>query len=67
MTSSPFTRLFLIFFNCYFSSSNNLYLLQVFSLEDGPGRKMWRNLRVPITIIHNRNKPDKTVDWLKYD
>ncbi|WJX86891.1 hypothetical protein P8452_69140 [Trifolium repens] len=43
------------------------YGIQVFSLEDGPGRNMWRNLRVPITIIHNRNKPDKTVDWLNYD
>lgn len=40
--------------------------MQVFSLKDGQGRNMWRNLRVPITIIQTCHKPDHTVDWLKY-
>lgn len=43
------------------------YTIQVFSLKDGPGRNMWRNLRVPITIIQTCHKPDHTVDWLNYD
>lgn len=43
------------------------YDIQVFSPEDGPGRNMWRNLRVPITIIKTRDKTDYTVDWLNYD
>ncbi|KAL5062353.1 hypothetical protein RYX36_024090 [Vicia faba] len=43
------------------------YRIQVFSLKDGPGRNVWRNLRVPVTIIQTCHKPDHTVDWLNYD
>ncbi|XP_061349831.1 uncharacterized protein LOC133295063 [Gastrolobium bilobum] len=43
------------------------YAIQVFSLEDGPGRNVWINLRVPITVIRTCDQPDNTVDWLNYD
>ncbi|KAH1085667.1 hypothetical protein GLYMA_07G062100v4 [Glycine max] len=43
------------------------YEIQVFSLEDGPGHNVWRNLRVPITIIRTCDKRNNTVDWLNYD
>ncbi|KAL5160889.1 hypothetical protein HKD37_07G018293 [Glycine soja] len=43
------------------------YEIQVFSLEDGPGHNVWRNLRVPISIIRTCDKRNNTVDWLNYD
>lgn len=54
------------FYYVYFSS-NILYVLQVFSLEDGPGHNVWSNLGVPITIFRTCDKRNNTVDWLKYD
>ncbi|CAJ1950280.1 unnamed protein product [Sphenostylis stenocarpa] len=43
------------------------YEIQVFSLEDGPGHNMWRNLGVPISIFRTCDKRNNTVDWLNYD
>ncbi|TKY64007.1 biosynthetic process [Spatholobus suberectus] len=43
------------------------YDIQVFSLLDGPGHHVWRNLRVPITVIRTCDKRNNTVDWLNYD
>ncbi|KAL2336096.1 hypothetical protein Fmac_010542 [Flemingia macrophylla] len=43
------------------------YEIQVFSLLDGPGHDVWRNLRVPITVIRTCDKRNNTVDWLNYD
>ena len=57
---------FFKYYYCYFSSSI-LYVLQVFSLEDGPGRNVWINLRVPVTVIQTCDKSHNDVDWLKYD
>ncbi|KAE9595449.1 hypothetical protein Lal_00031236 [Lupinus albus] len=43
------------------------YEIQVFSIEDGPGRNVWINLRVPITVIRTCDTADNAVDWLNYD
>lgn len=53
-------------FYVYFSPGT-LYVLQVFSLEDGPGHNVWRKLGVPISIVRTCDKRNNTVDWLKYD
>ncbi|KAK7292744.1 hypothetical protein RJT34_15596 [Clitoria ternatea] len=43
------------------------YEIQVFSLAEGPGHNVWKNIRVPTTVIRTCDKPDNTVDWLNYD
>ncbi|KAK7278299.1 hypothetical protein RJT34_23325 [Clitoria ternatea] len=40
------------------------YEIQVFSLSEGPGHNVWKNIRVPTTVIRTCDKPDNTVDWL---
>lgn len=42
------------------------YLMQVFSLEDGPVLAVWKNIGVPVTLIKTREEEDLFVDWLKY-
>ncbi|KAK9279941.1 hypothetical protein L1049_013625 [Liquidambar formosana] len=41
--------------------------LQVYSLEDGPVRAVWENIRVPVTIIQTSANMEIAVDWLNYD
>lgn len=43
------------------------YEFQVFSLEDGPVRDVWKSLGASITIIQNRDKADFFVDWLNFN
>lgn len=43
-----------------------LMILQVFSLEDGPVREIWRKIGIPVTIIQTCVKTPIFVDWLKY-
>ncbi|KAF5464390.1 hypothetical protein F2P56_014467 [Juglans regia] len=43
------------------------YKIQVFSLEDGPVREIWRKIGIPITIIQTCVKMPIVVDWLNYD
>lgn len=42
------------------------YLMQVFSLEDGPVLAVWKNIGVPVTLIKTHEEEDLFVDWLKY-
>nr|DAD43243.1 TPA_asm: hypothetical protein HUJ06_001473 [Nelumbo nucifera] len=37
--------------------------LQVYSLEDGPVHVVWRNVRMPVTIVNTVNRREITVDW----
>lgn len=64
------SKSFSIFFNylyyVYFSS-NIFNVPQVFSLADGPGHNVWRNLRVPVIVLRACDKRNNIVDWLKYD
>ncbi|KAI4328856.1 hypothetical protein L6164_021179 [Bauhinia variegata] len=43
------------------------YEIQVISLEDGPVRRIWTNLGVPVSVIQTCDKRENTVDWLNYD
>ncbi|XP_030548052.1 uncharacterized protein LOC115753546 [Rhodamnia argentea] len=43
------------------------YEFQVFSLEDGPVRDVWKSLGASITIIQNCDKADFFVDWLNFN
>ncbi|KAG7994590.1 hypothetical protein I3843_01G065500 [Carya illinoinensis] len=43
------------------------YKIQVFSLEDGPVREIWRKIGIPITIIQTCVNTPSFVDWLNYD
>ncbi|KAL5989279.1 hypothetical protein ACLOJK_010169 [Asimina triloba] len=43
------------------------YSIQVYSLKEGPGDSVWRNLGLPVTILPISNKSEMTVDWLKID
>ncbi|KAG5100862.1 hypothetical protein JHK82_045914 [Glycine max] len=43
------------------------YEIQVFSLADGPGHNVWRNLRVPVIVLRACDKRNNIVDWLNYD
>ncbi|KAF3456540.1 hypothetical protein FNV43_RR01193 [Rhamnella rubrinervis] len=43
------------------------YVIQVYSLEDGPVHNVWRYLGVPVSIVQTCDEADITVDWLNYD
>ncbi|KAG7990513.1 hypothetical protein I3843_02G029600 [Carya illinoinensis] len=43
------------------------YEVQVFSLENGPVREIWRKIGIPVTIIQTCDKTEIGVDWLIYD
>lgn len=43
------------------------YAIQVYSLEDGPVRAVWGNLRIPVTLIQTNASMGINVDWLNYD
>lgn len=42
------------------------FLMQVYSLEDGPAYEVWKNIGVPITIVQSSHKMGNFVNWLKY-
>ncbi|CAK9180093.1 unnamed protein product [Ilex paraguariensis] len=42
------------------------YEIEVYSLEDGPVRTVWKNLKLTVNIIETIENRTMTVDWLKY-
>ncbi|XP_024932638.3 uncharacterized protein LOC107423728 [Ziziphus jujuba] len=43
------------------------YVIQVYSLEDGPVLNVWRNLGLPVSIVQTCDRAENIVDWLNYD
>lgn len=39
--------------------------VQVYSLEDGPARDVWKNLGFPVNIMQSIDTTDIGIDWLK--
>ncbi|KAK1425246.1 hypothetical protein QVD17_20594 [Tagetes erecta] len=43
------------------------YEIEVYSLEDGPVHKAWKNVGVPVNIVEASNDTKILIDWLNYD
>ncbi|XP_058100831.1 FACT complex subunit SPT16-like [Magnolia sinica] len=43
------------------------YVVQVYSLKDGPAHAVWRNIGLFATILAISNKSEIAIDWLNYD
>lgn len=42
-----------------------LCVVQVYSLEDGPVRAVWRNIGFSVTVQQISNMSELAIDWLK--
>ncbi|KFK30705.1 hypothetical protein AALP_AA6G017100 [Arabis alpina] len=43
------------------------YMIEVYSLEDGPVHGIWQKLGVPVTILDSNHSSSCVIDWLSYD
>ncbi|CAN1309145.1 hypothetical protein LINPERPRIM_LOCUS27589 [Linum perenne] len=43
------------------------YSIQVYALEDGPVRDIWKSMGIPVTTFKDDQKTNIFVDWLNFD